>query len=354
MDRFSQLFAFIVVSVTFVSCRGTGSSVHDLDSRYASGFSVSDCIDGSRMITVISPYDGSSDTLYVSHPLKSIVCLSSTSVAGFSLISSPEVVSGVSGMGYISDPYIRSHEGSIVDVGYDPELDLEAIVRLHPDVVLGYSTSAVEPAYVSRLESLGIKVLMLYDYLEEHPLARAEYIRLYGAMVGKSAEADSLFADIAGRYESIASMVSAVEKPGVLMNLPYAGVWYVPGKDNYMSRLVSDAGAYIIGSEDGTGSSTISLEKALEYSTGAGIWLNPGWCTTRDEIAAVHPIIAEFPVLKSGAIFNNIKRTTPAGGNDFWESGSVRPDLVLQDLVKMIHPELSAPDDSLEYYIVVQ
>lgn len=257
-------------------------------------------------------------------------------------------------MGYISDPYVRSHEDSIVDVGYDPELDLEAIVGLHPDVVLGYSTSAVEPTYAARLESMGIKVLMLYDYLEEHPVARAEYIRLYGAMVGKCAEADSLFSVIADRYESIAETVSTVEKSGVLMNLPYAGVWYVPGRDNYMSRLISDAGAYVVGSQAGTESSTISLEKALELSGEAKLWLNPGWSTTRSEIAAAHPIIAEFPLLKSGAIFNNIKRTTPDGGNDFWESGSVRPDLVLLDLVKMIHPELSAPDDSLEYYIVVQ
>lgn len=342
------------LSLIAVSCAQTPRVLDSLKEGYAECFTIVKNDDGGDVIIVKSPYDGSCDSMIVKSPMNSIVCMSSTYVAGLCAIGASSAVTAVSGIGYISDSTIRANAERILDVGYEPSIDLEGIVNLHPDLVLAYSTSAVKPAYVGKLESLGVKVLMLYDYLEEHPLARAEYLRLYGCLTGRMEKADSLFEAIATRYEDLSSTVEGLEKVPVLMNVPYADVWYVPGKDNYMSRLVSDAGAIILGSQDGTESSTISMEKAFELSTQAKVWLNPGWNLTRKEISYIHPIIANFPLLQNGRIYNNIKRTTPEGGNDFWESGSVRPDLVLADLVKIMHPELETPDDSLEYYIEVE
>ena len=41
---------------------------------------------------------------------------------------------------------------------------------------------------------------------------------------------------------------------------------------------------------------------------------------------------------------NNNARTNAAGGNDYYESAVVNPDLVLRDLVKIFHPELVEED----------
>jgi iron complex transport system substrate-binding protein len=46
-------------------------------------------------------------------------------------------------------------------------------------------------------------------------------------------------------------------------------------------------------------------------------------------------------------IYNNTLRTNSEGGNDFWESGAVRPDLVLEDLVKIFASE----PGKLHYYL---
>jgi iron complex transport system substrate-binding protein len=46
-------------------------------------------------------------------------------------------------------------------------------------------------------------------------------------------------------------------------------------------------------------------------------------------------------------IYNNTLRTTPEGGNDFWESGAVRPDLILEDLIQVFHYDGSG---NLNYY----
>lgn len=351
MKRFINSILCICLIFSLTACREAPGENNGGSCAYASFFSLSDSDDGKTLLTVISPYDSSRDSLTTDGSMDRIVCMSSTAVAAFSALGAGDCVSGVSGIDYISDPYIRDHSDLICDVGYDADLNYEGIVRKQPDIVLAYSTSSVKPAYVNKLESLGIRVIVLYDYLEEHPLARTEYLKLYGALVGKSGEADSLFNVIAGNYESLAARVSASEPVPVLMNLPYAGIWYIPGRDNYMSKLLSDAGAYVPGAKEGSASSTISIERAYELSGQAKLWLNPGWCASKEEIAAVHPLIAEFPILSNGRIFNNIKRCTPMGGNDFWESGSLRPDLILNDLVQMIHPELSAPGDSLYYHI---
>ena len=88
----------------------------------------------------------------------------------------------------------------------------------------------------------------------------------------------------------------------------------------------------------------ISVEQALGYSAEADIWLNTGWCDTRIDLYSQNPVFRSMQVPK---IFNNTLRMTQGGGNDFWESGAVRPDLILHDLVQILHHQTP---DTLYYY----
>ena len=80
----------------------------------------------------------------------------------------------------------------------------------------------------------------------------------------------------------------------------------------------------------------------------ADFWINLGQITSKAELCATAPRFAGVDAVKFGRIYNNIKRTRGSGGSDFWESGAVRPDLILRDLVQILHYE--APTDSLHYY----
>lgn len=345
-----------ILTAALLSCCGCVGTKGRQDALQAEDraayFTLGRTAEGQAFAVSVPPYGMAPDTLLLEAPLCRVICMSSTSVAAFCAIGAEETVTGVSGIDYISAEGIRSHA---VDVGYESALDYETILKLDPDLVIAYQTSAVIPDYVTKLRSLGVRVFMIYDHLESHPLARAEYLRLYGCMAGRQEAADSLFELISDRYQAMAEAAAeCTSRPGVLVNLPYADAWYIPGRDNFFSTLVRDAGGEVLGSQPGSASSVITLEKALILGSAAEVWLNPGWMSTRAEIASLHPIIASFPVLSEGRIFNNIKRTTPAGGNDFWESGAVRPDLVLSDLLKILHPEFQASDDGLEYYVEVK
>ena len=283
-------------------------------------------LQGDKAI-IVSPYGGTADTLEVTAPLRSIVCMSSSYIGFLDAIGCDSVATAVSGLAYVSDPEVQAHA---VDVGYDAALDYETILNLRPDLVLTYAVSAAEPPYLQKLRDLGIRTAVIHEHLESHPLARAEYIKFFGLLTGRKERADSLFADIRDRYLSLVKESDAPKS--VLVNIPYADQWYIPGGDNYMTRLIHDAGGVVLGAVPGRfESSVISVEKAYELAQEADCWLNPGWCATKAQLRSVHPLFADFPVLGK-SVWNNTKQSTPGGGNAFWETGPAHPDLILEDL----------------------
>ena len=315
--------------------------------------------DSLNAVVAISPYTGQCDTLVVERPLSNIVCMSSSQVAGLAAIGADSLISAVSGIRYISNSairaraesevYLRGGQNVVYDIGYESSLDYERILKLNPDLVLAYTVSGAEPQYVTRLRSLGVRVLVLHDHLEDHPLARAEYIRLYGALTGRVETADSLFGNISSRYDSLASnSIRSSEPVKALLNVPYGDAWYIPGQQSYISRLIRDAGGEVLGARQGTSiSGTVTIEQAFRLSQEADIWLNPGPFRTRQELENSHHAFPMFGPLKNGKpIYNNTLRTTPEGGNDFWESGSVRPDLVLEDLIRIFSDHSFATNGS--------
>ena len=340
------------VSIFLLASCTTGVKTHSTISAdgHAQFFKVKDQ-GGKKIIMSISPMDGSVDSLILDKPVSKIVCMSSSYVAYLSALGCDSVITAVSGKKYISNPAIAN----VPDIGYDSEIDYEKILALKPDIVLAYSVSSIEPKYISTLRSLGVKVFMLYEHLEDHPLARAEYVKMFGAMTGKEAKADSIYSTISKSYLELASKIKSakVKSKKVLINIPYADQWFIPGGENYMSLLVRDAGGEILGSVAGAHeSSIISLETAYSLSKKADYWINVGWCRNLKQLKSIQPLFSSFPI-KADNIYNNTRRITPGGGNDFWESGAIRADLVLSDMVKMLHPEL-AGSDSLYYYFKLQ
>ena len=345
----------ILISVhIFHSCASSDIHRKDTSCDYARYFDLIQPMDGehfSSSVVIISPYNNSRDTLFIDGPYDNIICMSSSQVAGLAEIGADSVITAVSGLKYITNQNI--HSGNVADIGYETSLDYEQILSLKPDLLLTYTVSGAEPPYISRLRSLGVRVLVLHDHLENHPLARAEYIRLYGALTGLQNRADSLYSTICSRYDSVkVSVEENAEVVKVLMNVPYGDAWYIPGGDSYMARLIQDAGGEVLGADPTSAASRIiRIEEAYSMSMEADIWLNPGPCASRDELLAYHHTFRMFgPVKDSLPIYNNTLRMTPEGGNDFWESGSVRPYHILEDLVAIF----SQQSEDLKYHFKVE
>ena len=344
----------VIVPLLLSGCGGKSTvTLEQSGVRWAEWFDLVKDSGGEEALVILSPYDGSTDTLKVKSPMKNFICMSSSYIAYLDAIGADSLVTGVSGIDYISDPEIRRQfeEGRTFDVGYDANPDYERIVSLSPDLLVCYMVSSVEPPFLKKLRSLGVPVLVMYEHLENHPLARAEYVKLFGYLTGREEESCEAFGKVESNYLAIRDSLLDRNPVKVLLNIPYGDQWYVPGGDNYMTRLVQDAGGEDLGAVPRqTASSVISMEKAYTLSLEADFWLNTGWCDTKEQLFSVDPVFRRFPVDR---IYNNTLRVTPGGGNDFWESGAVRPDLILRDLVYILQSTAPVPTDSLYYYIRV-
>jgi len=290
------------------------------------------------------PGDVSEDQI-IRVPVSRIVCMSVTHIAMLQALDAGNVIAGISGSSLVYDSVIREgiSSGRIRDVGYEGNLNRELIISLNPDVLMAYGVADPSAGSTARLADAGIKVFYNADYLEEHPLARCEWLRLFGILTGKVQMADSIVASVSEAYRELTALVrgSAGRRPAVLLGSPWEDVWYISPGNSYIGRLIEDAGGkYIYGEMTGAHSVPLSVESVFRKAEEADIWINPGTADRLSDIVATDPRMASLHPFREGQVWNNRRRITSGDGNDYWESAVVRPDLLLMDLVSIIHPEL--------------
>lgn len=270
-------------------------------------------------------------------------------------LSADSMIVGISGSSLLYDSLLleRTGSGEIKDVGYEGNLNRELVISLAPDLVMAYGVADPSSGSTVRLAEAGVKVFYNADYLEEHPLNRCAWLRLFGLLTGKEEMADSIVITVSDSYRELTTMVAnaAGKKPGVLLGAPWEDVWYVSPGNTYIGRLIDDAGGdYIYRDMTGNNSVPVSVESVFRRASGAEIWINPGTAGKLSDIEAADHRLTSLPVFSSGRVWNNRGRIRQDGGNDYWESGVVRPDLLLKDFISIIHPEL-LPDYDPYYYI---
>ncbi len=340
--------------------------------RYASGFDVSD--QGSfKLVMVHDPWQNSrnvtfsyvlaenqsqvpdslSDVPFIKIPIQRAITLSTTHVSMIQRLGKSNTIKGASGTDFIFDSDIRKiiDSGELLEVGYDQGLNYETIVGLNPDVLFMYGVEGSVRAISEKLAELGVIIVYCGDYLEPHPLGKAEWIRFFALFYGMEDEATGIFQEIDSAYQSLVKLASPLTaKPNVLTGLPWKDTWYMAGGKSYAARLIEDAGGnYLWKDNFSTEALPLDLESVYARAVNADIWINPGAAGNLQEIRQFDERFADLPVLQKGQIFNNNARQTEAGGNDYWESGTVRPDLVLADLMAVFHPGLLADHEFIFY-----
>lgn len=260
---------------------------------------------------------------------------------------------GVSDKDLISHPAVRKRiaTGDLTVVRNGQNLNVEDVILLQPDLIL--ATSSGESAFDvhPQLQRAGLPVAMSSAWMEQHPLARAEWIKFIGSLLGREALAEHVFDEIAGNYERLKALVAdSPGKPTVFCGAPYAGTWYVPGGKSYMATAIHDAGGSYVWSDDATkGGIPLDLERVFFRAANADIWINPSWYRSMEQLLAADRRFEKFKAATETRVFNNSAQMTESGGNNFWERGTVRADEVLSDLIKVFHPKVME-DTSFHYY----
>ena len=257
-------------------------------------------------------------------------------------IGAVESVVGVSGKNFITNPYVVANQRTIADVGYDGNMNFELLIAQQPDIVLLYGVTGA-CTMESKLDELGIPYIYIGEYVEEDPLGKAEWLIALAEIVGQRQQGLTYFSELPQRYEQLKSMAAASQTPApkVMLNTPYADSWFMPSTTSYIARLIADAGGdYIYQQNTSNHSLPIDLEQAALLTTQADIWLHVENINSLDDLRRQLPKFAQMPCVQRGEVYNCDKRRVAGGGNDYWESGVVHPDVILRDLIKIFHPEL--------------
>ncbi len=273
---------------------------------------------------------------------KRVVCMSSSHIAMLDAIGSVESVVGVSGKNFITNPYVVANQRTIADVGYDGNMNFELLVAQQPDIVLLYGVTGA-CTMESKLNELGIPYIYVGEYVEEDPLGKAEWLIALAEIVGLRQQGLTYFAELPQRYEQLKSIAASAQTPApkVMLNTPYADSWFMPSTTSYIARLIADAGGdYIYQQNTSNHSLPIDLEQAALLTTQADIWLHVENINSLDDLRRQLPKFAHMPCVQRGEVYNCDKRRVAGGGNDYWESGVVHPDVILCDLIKIFHSEL--------------
>jgi iron complex transport system substrate-binding protein len=287
-------------------------------------------------------------------PVKKIICMSTTHLAMVSALGEEKSIVGMSGTNFIYSPdLIKNVEaGMIEDVGYEANLNKELVLKIAPDLIMIYGIGSESAGYVGKIKELGVKVIINADYLETDPLSRAEWIKLFGALYCKENLADSIYKSEVDEYTKLKSYINQNIKsePKVLLGLPFKDTWYVSPGNSFISKLISDAGGdYLWKDTESSVSMPYGIENVYLRGLTADYWLNISTIKSRNEISGVDPRLEDLKSFKNDNLFNNNKRVTVNGGNDFWESGSLYPHRILKDIAAILHPELFR-DQELTYY----
>ena len=365
------ILASLLLLVSCVSNKKTSLEAFTQDiytPEYASGFKILGAENvQSTLIQVFNPWQGAKDvemSYFISRNgeqapagftgptipagAKQIVCMSSSYIAMLDALGQADRIVAVSGIDYVSNPYIIAHKDSIKDMG--PEMNYELLLGLKPDVVLLYGIGDAQTAVTDKLKELSIPYMYVGEYLEESPLGKAEWMVALSELTDSREKGIEIFSEIPKRYQTLKDLTASVEqRPTVMFNTPWNDSWIMPSTKSYMAQLVNDAGAdYIYKENTSNSSAPIGLETAYGLIQKADYWINVGMASTLDELKAVNPKFTDAKSVREKTAYNNNLRLTATGGNEYWESAVVRPDIVLRDLIHIFHPELVS--DSLYYY----
>jgi iron complex transport system substrate-binding protein len=367
MKHLFSKFIFIVSFFLLAGCKKTENTevvtqkVPQNSIEYASGLSIVK-YEGYSVVTVSNPWPNAEknfkyilkekdaevpDSLQsytsIKVPLESVVVTSTTNIPFLEMLDVESKLTGFPHTDYISSEKTRAliDKGSVKNVGQNEKLNIEQLIDLSPDLIVTFGVDNNNPM-LDNLKKSGLNTLIQADWMEQSPLGKAEWIKLYGALFGKEDKAKELFDKIVSSYNQALKLVA--QKPAastVLYGSMYQDVWYVAKGNSWIAQFMKDAHANYLWSDlKGTGSEGLSYEKVLDKAKTANVWIVSGAFKTLDELQKANPHYSEFDAFKNKTVYCLESQLGASGGTVYYELSPSRPDLVLKDYIKIFHPDL--------------
>ncbi len=308
--------------------------------QYATGFTITET-DTGTVVEVFQPYK----RFCVREPLHRIGTMSTVQVGFLYAIDAMDCLVAVCNPELIYTPV----KGDEIDLGDSMKPSAERALQAGLDMLLAVNYGQYDNLEAVRLEKLGIPTIYINEWQEGSPLARAEWIRVIGALTGRLHEADSVFHEVETRYEELKNHQSSIinhQSTKIMSGNNFRGTWYVPSGKNYLAYLFKDAGAaYPFYEDERETSIPLTIEETLRYFHDAEVWVGAGG-NSLAELAEMDEKHTWFKAYQNRRVYNWRKQRLPSGANNFWERGVVHPEEMLEDVIHVLN---NAPDSVLHF-----
>ncbi len=280
---------------------------------------------------------------FIKIPIKKIVVTSTTHIPMIDVLHESNTLKGFPNLNYISTPSVRKliNQHKIIDLGNTQQINTEVLLNLKPDVLIGFSMQSQNKMYETIRKS-GIPVILNGDWLESTPLGRAEWLKFFGALYQKMNLADSIFNNIKNDYNQTKVLaLSAKKSPTVLSGSLNKNIWNLPAGDSYTAQFLKDANCrYYWQNTTGSGSLNLSFETVFTKAQNTDFWIGAGPYTNFKQLKEANIHYAKFKAFKTHQIYTFGLTKGVTGGSLYYEEATLKPNIVLRDLIKVLHPEL--------------
>lgn len=268
-------------------------------------------------------------------PLTRITLSSSTHLEFIRMLGSLSALRGMFNEEYIYSDSTLSviQKNDVVEMGDGFNVDMEKLLLVSPELMFVSDEREKIPIY-------DWPVLVCQEWNEPDALGRAEWIKAFAALFDKLEMGDSLFQDIEKNYlkwKNLAATDSV--RPSLFAAGAFGDTWYLTGGKGYMSSIYQDANAQFCLADTMVSTVTCGLEWLMTHYQNVDVWMN---CQTK-HLMNIDPRLSILKSYQTGNVYHFNKRSKQRSNvyvTDFYESAVAHPDVVLADVVSVLHPNL--------------
>ena len=330
-----------------------------LELKFAENFTVDYCEGGYKLITIkptgqqflLVPQDteppaGLDDNITaLKMPLDNILISSTPTVSLINAIGGLGHISLVTSdidAWYIEEVKTAMQDGEIAYIGDYRAPDFEMITAAGTPFSVFSTMLSGAPEVDDKLKELEIPVMLDQSSFEKHPLARTEWMKLYGAMFDLEENAEKAFNEQAAVVEELTAKESA-GKTAAVFYITSSGNIYARNAGDYIVKMLELAGGeYIMADMKPEESGNTQMEAEAFYAAAKDadyiIYIHNmgGRPADMEAFVGINEVLADFKAVKE----NNVWCTTP----DFFQIAHT-----LGFMIKDVNTMLSGNADESAY-----
>jgi len=354
--RISFFTSFILTIVSCVNHQNENEKIslfpkqEKVEVKYAQGFDVNY---GDGFVQIVTHSFGKneafSDTVFlqtkseakiasnskiISPEIKSLVCQSSTHLAYLDVLNAVDKVTALCGIDYVQNEKINKQldKNNTIELCLAERVEMEKLLEVNSDLFFTYPFGSEGN---EKYSSKGIKTLHIAEYLEETQLARIEWIKLFGLILGKAKEANNYFDEIEKEYLALRQTELDTNKKFIL-NVPFEDNWFMPSANSLTVKIMEDAGMTYFYKETGATENDLhSKEEVWNDAMFADYWIiiaNRPTDFSLADLISEEQVYAKFKsVIHQQVIFCN------SATSDYFANGVVEPQIMLKDILFATH-----------------